>query len=231
MAEAKLCAVEGCGKIVSKGIHCSGHGHRLKRYGDPTYMPPKRNAGKCKVEGCDTQARTMGWCVNHYGRWKRNGDPLAGNHSPGESLEWLKQHVDFEGPNCLFYPFQNVRYGKVQIDGKSYNANRIMCTMAHGDPPTPEHEAAHLCGNGHLACVHPQHLEWKTSTENQADRLAHDTHVRGERCKTSKLKVGQVRVIRSLKGTNTSRELAVRFGVDRSAIKAIWARRTWAWLD
>ncbi len=231
MAEAKLCAVDGCGKIASKGIHCSGHGHRMKRYGDPTYSPPKKNSGTCKVEGCEMQARTMGWCVNHYRRWKRHGDPLAGNHSPGTGLEWLKQHVDYQGADCLIYPFQNVRYGKVQIDGKSYNANRIMCELAHGEPPSEEHEAAHLCGNGHNACVHPKHLEWKTPTANQADRIVHDTHSRGERCKTSKLKVDQVRMIRSLQGVDTAQNVATRFSVHKSAIKAIWARRNWAWLD
>lgn len=226
-----ICLVDGCGKDASCGDYCHSHGKRWHRYGNPTYVPPKVNSGQCKVDGCDDPARSMGWCVNHYGRYRRNGDPLAGNLSQGEKLDWLKDHVGFEGPDCLVFPFTNDRYGNIQIDGKNWTANRMMCTLAHGEPPTPEHEAAHLCGNGHLACVHPQHLEWKTPTENQADRLAHDTHVRGERCKTSKLKVGQVRVIRSLRGSKTARQVAEQFSVHKSAIKAIWARRNWAWLD
>lgn len=225
------CAVDGCGKYASKGRYCSGHSHRLKRYGDPTFAPPKVNSGLCKIDGCGDQARTMGWCVNHYGRWKRNGDPLAGHLSRGEKLEWLRSHVAFDGPNCLIFPFTKERYGKINVDGRQTTASRMMCTLAHGEPPTPDHEAAHLCGNGHIACVHPRHLEWKTPVENQADRVAHDTHVRGERCKTSKLKVGQVRVIRSLQGKETSGQVAKRFDVNKSAIKAIWTRRTWAWLD
>lgn len=226
-----VCLVDGCGKDASYGDYCHSHGKRWHRYGDPTYAPPKVNGGLCKIENCGEKARTMGWCRNHYGRWKRNGDPLGGNPSPGEKLEWLIGHKGFDGPECLLFPFTDDRYGKVQIDGRTWTANRLMCTVVNGEPPTPDHEAAHLCGNGHLACVHPQHLVWKTPTENQADRIAHDTHVRGERCKTSKLKVGQVRVIRSLHGKETSGAVAKRFNVNKSAIKSIWKRRSWAWLD
>lgn len=50
-----------------------------------------------------------------------------------------------------------------------------MCQKAHGDPPSPKHDAAHSCGRGHEGCVNPNHLSWKTKKQNQADRITHGT--------------------------------------------------------
>lgn len=46
------------------------------------------------------------------------------------------------------------------------NAARIMCEVFHGPPPTPQHEASHLCGSDNWLCVHPWHLIWETRSEN-----------------------------------------------------------------
>ena len=47
------------------------------------------------------------------------------------------------------------------------NAARLMCELFYGPPPTPLHEAGHVCEDNWL-CVHPWHLTWETKKENMA---------------------------------------------------------------
>lgn len=135
--------------------------------------------------------------------------------------------------DCLTWNFSKNGdgYGLLWIDGKYVVASRYICELAHGAPPTPEHEAAHSCGKGHEACISPIHLDWKTKAENQADRLEHGTHNRGERHVSSKLTESAVREILALKGIEKQRELAERFSVSLAAIAGIHAGRNWSWLS
>jgi hypothetical protein len=81
MGVLRACSVEWCEKPARRGIAqlCSGHGHRLRRYGDPEGGPnprPKRYASDavCAVEGCGKPRKTRDWCSMHYSRWKVHGD-------------------------------------------------------------------------------------------------------------------------------------------------------------
>jgi len=78
----------------------------------------------------------------------------------GKCLAWLKERVAYDGEECLIWPFSGNHqgYGHLGYFGKVVKAHRLMCILAHGEPPTPEHHAAHSCGRGHLGCVHPGHL-------------------------------------------------------------------------
>jgi len=83
---------------------------------------------------------------------------------------------------------------------------------------------------GHEGCISPIHLDWKTPAQNQADRLEHGTHCRGERHNMVKLTEAEVREIINLKGIETQHSLAARFGVAQPTIAHIHAGRTWSWL-
>ena len=50
----------------------------------------------------------------------------------------------------------------------------------------------------------------------------------GENSRTAKFTNDQVREIRKLKGTATTRELADKYGVTTQAIRDIWSRRRYA---
>jgi hypothetical protein len=78
---------------------------------------------------------------------------------------------------CLIYPFKRYTngYGGTWVDGIETYAHRHMCKTKHGEPPTPEHEAAHRCGNGKRGCINPNHLRWATHAENMADTV--DIHL------------------------------------------------------
>jgi hypothetical protein len=133
--------------------------------------------------------------------------------------------------SCVVWPFSRNRkgYGEVRINSKTRLAHRIICIRVHGDPPTPDHEAAHLCGKGHEGCVNPHHLAWKTCAENNADKLAHGTHNRGDKHCFAKLTNDQVRQLRAEHPfrTETYVKIAARLGVNESTLRAIIAGKTY----
>jgi HNH endonuclease len=59
----------------------------------------------------------------------------------------------------------------VQVGGRGtavVPVARIMCELRNGPPPTPEHEAAHICPQGeNHRCIRPDHLAWMTRVENE----------------------------------------------------------------
>ena len=95
----------------------------------------------------------------------------------GAAVAWIFEHLSFSGDECLIWPFRRgeTGYGRVRWEGKQRNVSRIVCGLVNGEPPSPEHQAAHSCGNGRGGCANPKHLTWKTPQENQADRLVHGT--------------------------------------------------------
>ena len=90
----------------------------------------------------------------------------------------------------------------------------------------------HRCDN--RACVNPDHLFLGTPAENTADMMAKGRDYRGEARKgeavaSSRLSEGAVREIRSRHAAGQSgRSLARAFGVSKTSIAAIVARRTWS---
>src|SRR5690606_22017504 len=99
----------------------------------------------------------------------------------GFAPKWLKDHVAHTADDCLIWPYAKLAngYAAIRIDGKTTTAARIMCVAAHGEPLTPQLEAAHSCGNGHLGCVNPRHLRWATTAENNSDKNIHGTMMKG----------------------------------------------------
>lgn len=131
-----------------------------------------RTVRECTVQGCDRTTDRGYLCARHEFRKRKNGHPLAGRAFKGEALAFLQALVGHEGHGCVFWPF-GVGYGALRVDGKKVTATRHMCALAHGDPPKPNLDAAHSCGNGHLGCVNPNHLRWATRSENVADAMNH----------------------------------------------------------
>lgn len=194
----------------------------------------------CAVPGCNGNANSYakgarGYCGAHYQRLVKHGSPTAGFTGKGEPRRWLDDHSAHDGAECLIWPFTRNTDGYPMIGlGRglgSTGAHRLMCCIAHGEPPTPAHQAAHSCGNGHLGCVHPGHVRWDTCSGNQADKIAHGRTNRGTRNPKHRLTEDQVRAVRAAEGRESIRSLARRYGVSRPAIKAIFTGRNWGWLS
>lgn len=188
----------------------------------------------CSIQGCEREHKARGWCKMHYARWSKYGDPNKTVTAPtGEPANFYGNMViAFDGDECLPWPYgtNGVGYGKLWLDGRVRYVHVLVCEHVNGPPPTPKHEAAHSCGKGHLGCVNPRHLSWKTRAENHADKLIHGTHLRGENHPSTKLTNSDARAIRSLRGSTTQREIALKFAVSEKTVNAIQMGRKWSWL-
>lgn len=175
------CSVLTCEADAKSLGLCNSHYHRQRRYGDPEYVPPPRPIGKCAVAGCGGQVGRSGgagFCRKHYKRFLSHGAPLGGGIEHGEANRFVCEVVtSTELFQCIQWPYgkSNDGYGRVNWQGKPSNVHAVVAALAHGDRPTPKHDACHSCGNGHLGCVNPNHLYWGTRKENVADAIAHGT--------------------------------------------------------
>lgn len=188
--------------------------------------------GCCTVQACGKPARGHGYCLMHYKRWRSHGDPLGGRVPNGKALEWFYGHVKHDADDCLLWPFNcgSDGYGLVRYKGSMRSVSRLMCREVNGDPPTPLHEAAHSCGKGHHGCVNPKHLRWATTSENHADKLIHDTHIRGNRHPMGKLLETDVLEIKRLCETMTQVSVAKLYGIDPSHVSNLVNGKSWNWL-
>jgi hypothetical protein len=181
----------------------------------------------CKTEGCDRSADYRGFCQKHYNKLRRSGAiSIRPTAKPGQPLRWLREHVGYEGEDCLRWPFGSPAngYGQIRIDGKDHAASRVMCQLAHGEAPADAPHATHRCGNGHLGCVNPRHLRWAPASENMIEMVLHG------RSPSARLSANDVRAIRS-RADEDRGHLAETFGVSRTTIDAVVTGRSWAWVS
>lgn len=146
----------------------------------------------------------------------------------GRAKAWLLAHVAYAGDDCLQWPMSRDTHGYGQLGmagGRVRKAHRVMCEMAHGEPPSPKHEAAHSCGNGHLGCINPKHLLWKTRSENQLDRRRHGSQLGHPYGNKGKLSRTDVLAIRAMRGIKPETELGKMFGVSPTTINKIHNRK------
>lgn len=195
---------------------------------------------KCSVENCERDSSRAangrrGMCSAHYQRVRRHGDPFTVKETPSPAIDWIAEHSDYDGDDCLKWPFHIGKdgYGRVHrpLCGTLTTASNYMCHVAHGPKPSQRHEAAHSCGNGNLGCTNPRHLYWATPEKNQQERVVHGTSNRGERQHRSKLTKSDVRAIRRRATTESQKSIARDFGIDPSTVSNIVRRKKWAWLD
>jgi hypothetical protein len=147
----------------------------------------------------------------------------------GRGIEFLRLLVGHTGTACVTWPFSTDGrgYGILGYNGDHYKAHRLMCELTHGPAPTPTHQAAHSCGHGHLRCVNPRHLSWKTPVENMADAIEHGTVRLDSGRKHRKLTVEQVREIIALRGKESQQSLGERFGISWRQIGKIQRGVSW----
>lgn len=191
------------------------------------------NPRLCSAGGCDKVVHAFERCRKHYRAWRKihpsERKPPASSESIGLALA---DAVRSDSEDCLAWPFgrTNAGYGTATIEGEKIYVHRVVCERANGPAPTPRHEVAHSCGNGHMGCVNPRHLHWATRAENIADKLKHGTHNRGQRHPLAQLTDDDVRSIRRLRGLKSQRAIAAIFGVSQSAVNDIQNGKRWGWL-
>lgn len=146
----------------------------------------------------------------------------------GETVRWLKDHANHRESDCLIWPFSRLKngYGNFGTNGRQHYAHRFMCELVNGPAP-PNHECAHLCGNGHLGCVNPNHLSWKTKSANGRDSWRHTPKVRNHWGSRGRLNADQVNAIRQLRGKETQSKIASMFKISEPSVRDIFLGRTY----
>jgi len=169
------------------------------------------------------------------------------------ALQWIADNASHEGDECLVFPFSRDRkgYGVVWVKKADFRrrtgAHRLMCELAHGEPPSSRLEAAHSCGMGRNGCVNPRHLRWATRKENAQDAVAHGavfnpygqpgTRKDGTRAATIGESHGRARLTRSdverirnhLAHGGKVKDAAEAYGVHRSTISLIKSGKNWSY--
>lgn len=141
---------------------------------------------------------------------------------PNQRYQDFLELQAIESDDCTLWPYARTRgHGTVRAGNQRVYTHRLSCTIAHGEPPTPKHVAAHSCRNKH--CLNPRHLRWATHSENCHDSVLDGTS-------SAKLTPEDVRAVR--RHPNANRETVARhYGVLPNTITAILDGRTWAWLQ
>jgi hypothetical protein len=220
------CSITGCdnwsGGESRRGL-CQKHYAQGLRDGSLKRLHiPDRG---CLVDGCTNRHEANGYCGFHGNRFRRYGDPLTEPKiaDDGAPRVFMEEALKYVGDDCLFWPFSHeAQLNMIEENGKRrpHKVPRLICEATHGKPPTTKHEAAHECGNGHLGCVNPKHLTWKTHVENMRDMIAHGTSTKDKPNKSArKLSNEQVAEIRASKVPG--RKLAKSYNVGKTTIGSI----------
>lgn len=228
MADNRLCSVPDCNKPHKGHGYCRKHLDRVRKHGCPDLQ--NQPIDKCTIKGCDNPHAARGLCSRHYSNLRRHGHPEKSSTPKGAPAHYLTRLFDGDQlPACVFWPYarNDQGYGQLTWLGRKTYAHRIACEHVNGPAPTPKHEAAHSCGNGHLGCVNPHHLEWKTSYENHQDRHTHGTVAHGDSHHGAKLKADDIPKIRALKGALSANRIGQQYGVHHMTIRDIFSGVTW----
>lgn len=154
-----------------------------------------------RVRRCEDQ-------VNH--RWKRG----KGSHNKG----------------YVYIPRIRDGYSTIRlnINGKRKHllVNRLVCEAFNGPSPNGNYHAAHK--NGDQTKNFPKNLYWATPQQNIEDRERHGKTMRGDGHYYRKLSSCDIPKIRKFISAGIpSTEIAKKYGVTSSAIKAIKGKITW----
>lgn len=144
----------------------------------------------------------------------------------GDIRRWLAWVLQQETDDCILWPFrvEDNGYGRVRIYDdsargyKNWTSHRWICWAAHGEPPTPKHQAAHGCGV--RRCSNKRHLRWATCRANLADRLAHGTLRFGKANHATTHSVEHVTALREA-FYSACDAWAAEFGMDVSTVRKI----------
>lgn len=148
-------------------------------------------------------------------------------------------HVQRAGPNEC-WPWTGCRvatgYGHFLIHARTTSGpHRIACWLVNGNPPTGKTHACHRCDNP--PCCNGMHMFWGDDGDNIRDAVSkgrlrlqkYPEQQHGEKNPGAKLTTSQVLEIRAPELSGLSdHKIADMYGVSRSAIQLIRARKNWA---
>lgn len=141
----------------------------------------------------------------------------------------LEENIFYSPDGCWYWTgccFQHDGRGRIQVNGKSKLAYRMLYALKVG--PVPDEKfLCHHCDNP--ICVNPNHLFIGDQLANYQDMVKKGKkrrHQIGEKSSVAKLNNKQVIEIRALHGLKND-EIGTMYGVSGSLISMIRNRRLW----
>jgi hypothetical protein len=189
---------------------------------------------KCSVQNCNRKHKGHGYCQMHLSRKKKWGDINIVGKRPSMPVEQtqyglLVALVGFHDSTCVKWPYKISKwtgYPLVCRNKIKVNAHRAMLELITDETFDRNMHACHSCNN--RWCVNPNHLYWGTAQENANHRVSTGVDSKGTNNAAAKLTENDVRYIRSVPAAyGRITELANQFGVYKSTIKKVRARKTW----
>lgn len=144
----------------------------------------------------------------------------------GYETVWHRLTPSADGGGKLFVYLSNEKLSKPKMK----KVHRLVLENFIG--PCPDGmEGCH--NNGKAIDNRLTNLRWDTHVNNEADKLIHDTHVRGARNGNSKLKQDEVIKIKTLlKNSNSSlSDIGAMFNISKDTIWRIKQGSLWGWLE
>lgn len=165
-------------------------------------------------------------CRRHIARKRRKARNPEGRPTPAQRFWANVQKTE----TCWLWTAGTERrgYGQFYAEGKHIPAHRFSWQLHHGDIPDGLF-VCHNCPAGdNPSCVNPDHLFLGTPADNirDASRKARLRH--GDGATRSKLTFVKVRELRQLRAEGwLLKDLAARYGVDKSCAWAVVSGKTW----
>lgn len=145
-----------------------------------------------------------------------------------KELARFMSHVEIVDGHWLWTGGKYVTgYGKIQINGKTKLAHRVMLAHSLGRELLPGLVACHKPVVCHIRyCCNPDHLREDTEISNAADKLLDGTHSIGSANGRAKLTDADIPVIRA--DSRSLRKIAADYGVTFALIGQIKCRKAWS---
>jgi hypothetical protein len=140
----------------------------------------------------------------------------------------IKFDIDDNGCHiCTSHHMRKEGHIDIRRDGKHTQLHRLLYEQKFGNLPN-NLVVRHSCDNA--SCINMDHLIVGTHADNVADRVSRNRSAKGIGHGRSKLTPEKVREI--LSDTKSSNpQLALKYGVDRTAIRKIRSGETWKEVD
>jgi len=146
-------------------------------------------------------------------------------HLTDSDLERFWENIIKRGPNDCWRWLGSITqggYGRITIQGKTYNVNRLSYYLDKGEDPGDCY-VCHTCDTP--SCVNPAHLWLGSQSDNMQDCSHKRRIAKGSRHGISKLTEVEVKEI--LESKETHQSIADTYGVSRSNIGLIKSGKRW----
>lgn len=192
-------------------------------------MRTRVNFVKCCVDGCDSASLANRMCDTHYRRFRKTGSVEPPKPRESKLRKFIDEVIAAEnGSDCVTWPYSCDRYGygQVRVNGNPGRAHRLVLSIITGKPYDYPLMVRHTCGNGHLGCVNPLHLEWGTAKDNAQDRLRDGTVEFGEDNNSAALTNAQAIAI--AQDSRSYAIIAKDYGIGKSTVARIKTGQAWS---